>query len=389
MAPNSRGPKIMVLGTRGCPDVQGGIERHVEALAPRLVARGFDVEVIGRRPYLTGGARNWRGVRVVPTWAPRRKSLETIVHTGLGIARAVVTRPDLIHIHGIGPALLAPLARLAGLRVAITHHGYNYEHAKWGGFARKMLRWGEAAGMATSQVRIAVSSGIAGTMSTRYGKSVTYVPNGVEIDATGVTEAALAPFGLTSGRYVLSVARLVPEKRLEDLVAAYGRLRHPDFKLVIVGGADRPDDYETGLRAQAAATPGVVMTGFQSGAALASLYAHAGLFVLPSSHEAMPIALLEAMAHGLPVLASDIAANLEFGLDAEDYFALGDTEALAGAMQRKMAAPVSAAQRQRQSRDVAQRYGWDKTADAVAALFSAALPGRRQPGEQGVAHPAE
>lgn len=384
-----RRPKIMVLGTRGCPDIQGGIERHVEALAPRLVERGFDVEVMGRRPYLAGPARDWRGVRLSPGWAPRRKSLETIVHTGLGLLRAAVTRPDLVHIHGIGPALLAPLARLLGLRVAITHHGYNYEHAKWGGFARTMLRWGEAAGMRACQVRIAVSSGISATMSARYGRAVTYVPNGVEIDTSGVSEDLIAGFGLASGRYVLSVARLVPEKRLEDLVRAYARLRHPDFKLVIVGGADRPDSYETGLRALAETCPGVVMTGFQSGATLASLYAHAGLFVLPSSHEAMPIALLEAMAHGLPVLASAIPANLEFGLPAEDYFALGDTEVLAASLRARMAMPLSAVQRRRQSEAVALRYGWDQTADMVAGLFRAALPARRQPAPHPETQPAE
>lgn len=374
-----RTPRIMILGTRGCPDVQGGIERHVEALAPRLVKRGFAVEVIGRKPYLEGPAFDWQGVHVVPLWAPRQKSLETIVHTAIGLGRALVTRPDIVHIHGIGPALLAPLARLMGLRVAITHHGYNYEHAKWGLFARLMLRGGERMGMGFANLKLAVSRGIAETMQQRYGGAVHYLPNGVSVDRSGLETETLERFGLTAGRYVVTVARLVPEKRLEDLIAAYGLLDAPDFKLAIVGGADRPDAYEARLRAQAAATPGVVMAGFQSGQALASLFGQAGLFVLPSSHEAMPIALLEALAYGVPALASAIPANLEFGLPASDYFALGDTEALARAMADRMAHPLSPETRRRTAEAAARRYGWEAVADSLAQHFAGLLPPGRQP----------
>lgn len=384
---DQRTPRIMILGTRGCPDVQGGIERHVEALAPRLVKRGYSVEVIGRKPYLDGPAFDWQGVHVVPIWAPRQKSLETIVHTGIGLLRALVTRPDIVHIHGIGPALLAPLARLMGLKVAITHHGYNYEHAKWGRFARLMLRSGERMGMGFADLRLAVSRGIAEAMQQRYGGAVHYLPNGVFVDRTGLETATLARFGLVPGRYVVTVARLVPEKRLEDLIAAYGRIEAPDFKLVIVGGADRPDAYEVALRAQAAATPGVVMAGFQSGQALASLFGQAGLFVLPSSHEAMPIALLEAMAHGLPVLASAIPANLEFGLPASDYFALGDTTALAAAIADRMRHRLDPQAQQQQAEAVARRYGWDAVADSLARHFAGLLPAARRPDPS--AQPAE
>ena len=74
---------------------------------------------------------------------------------------------------------------------------------------------------------------------------------------------------------------------------------------------DHPGHYVRDLETLAAATPEVVTTGFQSGTALAELYAHAGLFVLPSSHEGLPMVLLEATVAGLPVLASDIPANRE------------------------------------------------------------------------------
>ena len=71
-APSEKGRlSVMMLGLRGCPDVQGGVERHVEQLAPRLAGLGCDVEVVGRQPYIEGhAAREWRGIHITPLWSP-------------------------------------------------------------------------------------------------------------------------------------------------------------------------------------------------------------------------------------------------------------------------------------------------------------------------------
>jgi hypothetical protein len=117
--------------------------------------------------------------------------------------------------------------------------------------------------------------------------------------------------GLTPGRYVLTVGRLVPEKRQLDLLRAFRGAGLNGWKLAIVGQIDHKNKYADLLASEAALAEDVVMAGFQSGDSLRQLYAHAGLFVLPSSHEGLPIALLEALSYGLPVLVSDIPSNLE------------------------------------------------------------------------------
>ena len=158
-----------MLGLRGFPNVQGGVERHVENLARELGPLGCNVEAILRSPYVGKDAdRNWQGVRLCRLWSPRIKGLEPFVHTFLGVLRAAWIRPDILHIHGIGPAFFTPLRRMLGLNVIVTHHMANYENEKWNGFARAILRLGERAGMVLSHGRIAVSPSLAERMWRSY-----------------------------------------------------------------------------------------------------------------------------------------------------------------------------------------------------------------------------
>src|SRR5262249_52916705 len=153
------------------------------------------------------------------------------------------------------------------------------------------------------------------------------IPNGAVPVQLQAQSAEIERFGLQRGRYFLQVSRIVPEKRQLDLIHAYNQARPPGWKLVLVGGAGK-DEYSLKVH-EAAQAAGVIMAGFQRGVALAQLYTHAGAFILPSSHEGLPIALLEALSYGLPVLASDIPANLEVALPPASYFPLGDVTALA------------------------------------------------------------
>lgn len=370
----SKRPKVMMLGLRGVPQVQGGVEKHVEELARVFVEKGWDVEVLGRKPYLKQKqAYQWEGVQVTPLWAPVSTKFEAIAHTFLGVLVAAVRRPDILHIHAIGPALLTPLARLFGLKAVVTHHGFDYNRDKWGGLARKMLKTGEWAGMRFASQRIAVSRHIVETMAERYHVSAQFIPNGVTLRESAGTSDVLQQFGLGEKQYVVMVARIVPEKNQHDLIAAFAAMQaagfHTDKKLVIVGAADHQSPYVDQVKTLAAKTPNVVLTGMQRGDDLAALYSNAALFVLPSSHEGMPIAMMEAMGYGLPVLASNITANLEVGLPEGDYFPLGNTQALAMQMAVKLDQPLSSKQAEAQSAEVAATYGWSGIADQTLAVY--------------------
>src|SRR3954470_2889840 len=97
------GLRVTMLGLRGFPNVQGGVERHVENLSRELSHLGCSIEAIVRSPYVGRHAdRQWQGIRLARLWSPRVKGLEPFVHTFLGVLRAAWRRPDILHIHGIG-----------------------------------------------------------------------------------------------------------------------------------------------------------------------------------------------------------------------------------------------------------------------------------------------
>lgn len=364
---------IMMLGLRGFPGVQGGVETHVKNLSLQLVEMGCEVTVLVRSPSQPAwvGAV-WNGVKFIPLWAPRSTGLEAMLHTFLGVLYAAVKRPEILHIHAIGPSIMTPLARLLGLRVVVTHHGPDYNRQKWDRLARFVLQLGERWGMRWSNGRIVISKVIADLVRAKHGTETELIPNGVVLPQLPDSSGTLEKFGLNRDFYVLLVSRIVPEKRHLDLIAAFKRANLPDWKLVFVGGADQPDKYELEVIAKAAEN-GVVMTGFQRGLALQELYTHAGLFVLPSSHEGLPIAMLEALSYGLPVIASDIPANLEIGLDSENYFTLGDIGHLEDRLTLFTKLHHDPVEHGAIRKWVSEKYNWNKIAMKTMEVYQAIM----------------
>jgi glycosyltransferase involved in cell wall biosynthesis len=100
-----------------------------------------------------------------------------------------------------------------------------------------------------------------------------------------------------------------------------------NIKLVLAGDADHETTYSLDLKKQAKEA-GIILTGFVKGNVLEQLFSNCGLFVIPSFYEGLPIALLEAMAYKLPIIASDIRANTQVELDETAYFKVGSENEL-------------------------------------------------------------
>ena len=353
----------MVTGTRGMPNVMGGVETHCEELFPRLASKGLDITVIRRKNYVEDGLKEWKGVKLLDIPTSGRKELEAIVHTFRAIGAAKKLKADVLHIHAIGPALLVPYAKLLGMKVVFTHHGPDYDRDKWGKLAKTMLRLGERMACRYSDDVIVISDVIKNLIERKYGRKdrVHLIYNGVPDPERCAYPEYFSELGIEEGRYILGMCRFVPEKRLDQLVEAWRRTSG-EWKLVLAGDSDFDDSYSRKLK-EDARKAGVVLTGFIKGKKLHSLLSNCGVYCLPSSHEGLPISLLEAMSYGVPVIVSDIEANKEVGLSEECYFPVGDIDALT----EKISKAIK--QGKRQVDYDMSKYDWDKIADQVEEVY--------------------
>lgn len=359
--------KIVVTGTRGIPNVMGGVETHCEELFPRIASKGEEVTVIRRSSYINDSLTEWNGVKLVDIATPKKKSFEAIVHTFRAINEAKRLGADVLHIHAIGPAMLTPYARLLGMKVVFTHHGPDYDREKWGRVAKTVLKLGERMGCRFANEVIVISDVIKNLIARKYGRTehVHLIYNGVPSPDMCDFPEYFEELGIEKGKYILGMCRFVPEKNLHHLVEAFTRLKGEGvngIKLVLAGDTDFEDEYSLGLK-EMARKNGVVLTGFIKGRKLHSLLTNCCCYCLPSSHEGLPIALLEAMSYKVPVVVSDIPANLEVGLPKEDYFPCGDVDALAKRLQEVATKPV-----QTIDYDMG-KYDWDRIANQVNDVY--------------------
>jgi len=382
--------KICVLGLRGLPHVMGGVETHCEQLFPLMKELHPDdsFTIIARKAYLPENVSEHHGLQIVSLPHARSKHLETITNTIYGVLYArLVLHADLLHLHGIGPALVAPAAKALGMKVVVTYHSKNYEHRKWNRFARVVLRIGELCAIAFGDRVIVVSQCLATNLRRRFpwaAAKIYFIPNGATHVSAVKSEICfgddvLARYGLNGKKYIIAVGRLVPEKGFHDLCQAF-KAADLDCRLVIAGDADHRDEYSTRLLQQASET--IVFTGFVAHDALQRLLQNASLFVLPSYNEGLPIAALEAAVAGVPLLMSDIEPNRDLGFRSENYFRTGDVDDL----RYKIAQDHEL---YRVDRDkILRQYDWDLVAAETAKVYSTvqAYVGRRKTGSVSLKH---
>ncbi len=368
--------KIAFIGQKGIPARSGGVETHVEHLATRLAALGHEVTVYSRPHYVDPSVSQWHGVRIISLPSIRTKHLDAISHSLFATVHALFGQYDVIHYQSIGPSILAfiPKLILPGTAVISTFHSRDYFHGKWGGFARTCLRFAERLTCTVPHRTITVSHGMEAYAKKRYGKELTYVPNGAE--AIPVTSSGmLSAFGLKEQRYVLSVSRLVAHKGLHHLIRAFleledtGRLQN-NFKLAIVGTHAETPGYERHIRKMSEGRDSVLFLGEQKGESLAELFAGAAVFVQPSEDEGLSIALLEAMSYGLPIVASRIPGNEEALGDAGAYFESANVDSLKAELAKLLNRSDMMAEYGRLAKErVEALYGWEAIVDKTVEVY--------------------
>jgi glycosyltransferase involved in cell wall biosynthesis len=366
----SRSMRIAMIGQKGYPARSGGVEKHVEELSKRLGKQGHDVFVFCRSWYVTDSTTD-KGIHRIFTPSLHTKHLDTITHVFFSILKAARLNVDIFHLHGVGPALLSWLPKIIrpSAKVVVTFHSIDRYQAKWNGFAKKILHFGETAACRFPDQTITISKTLTEYCQTVYQTETRYIPNGVTTPPSSVSTESLKTFDLEPNRYFLMVARLVPHKGQHTLITAWkqAKIKQPTlfqgFKLVIVGGSSFTDVYKKELIQLAGDDTSIILTGEQTGETLSALYAHAYAGVHPSMAEGLPISVLEAMSHGKCVLASDIPEHLEITEQYGLNFRAGCAESLTEHLIMMIESPELVAHVGHEAALFVQRnYHWDEIA---------------------------
>ncbi len=316
--------RIAMIGSRGIPARSGGVESVVEALTGELSARGHDVLVYARKNYIAGLDTPAAG-KVITTAGISGKHTDALTHTATAMADVIKRDVDIVHVHSPGPAIWSWIPKLAKQKIVFTVHAPDWQRDKWSYPARASLKLGLGMGMKLADAVTSVSAPLALELADRFGRDVDFIPNAPPVVPTDVSDTPLAKWSLTKGSFGVYVGRIVPEKRLDMLIAAW-RAAPSDVPLVVVGELGN-NTFSRQCRA-AAEGANVKFIGPQYGRDLDALYAHCSLVAQPSVLEGMSMVLLEAAAHGRCIIAADIPANRELMGEGILYFKRDDIPSL-------------------------------------------------------------
>lgn len=205
---------------------------------------------------------------------------------------------------------------------------------------------------------------------------ITVIPGGVEARFRPVTDpealrAVRGKYGLGEGPFILSVGTLQPRKNIIRLIQAFAPLaaRQPDLSLVIAGGRGWKYQQILAEPARLQIAGRVHFTGFVADADLPTLYSAAEVFAFPSLYEGFGLPILEAMACGTPVAASNSSSLPEVtgdaGLSLDPLAVASWTEGLErllsdGALRAELAA---------RGRARAGGFGWEKAAGELLGVY--------------------
>jgi glycosyltransferase involved in cell wall biosynthesis len=353
-------------------DGPGGAELMMLELAKELRARGHTVLPVG----LSAGT-GWLGARFVaagfePVSFELRRPLD------LAAVRELTTilrdfRADVVHSHEFTMAIYgAAAAKRANARHVITMHGGLYYAAAWR--RRAALRWATR----RSHALVGVSDATASALERILGidrSRLHVVPNGIPL-RTGVrarlrTELAIAPGELL----IVSVGNLYPVKGHAVLIDALAKLRErTGWRLAIAGRGEE----EARLRAQAA-TAGigdrVHLLGFRDD--VTDILAAGDLFTMPSLSEGLPLALVEAMSFGLPVVVTRVGGVPEVVTDGAEGLLVPPSDA--GALASALGALLADSPRRQKMGEAARTralrdYALSTMADRYERLYRGEAP---------------
>jgi phosphatidylinositol alpha-mannosyltransferase len=359
-------------------DVPGGVQVHVRELSAHLRELGHEVKILA--PGKRGGHRP--DVQIVGRAVPVRGNgsvarISFGPQVGSVVERAFREfRPDVIHVHEplVPSVSMHAVLNARDTPVVATFHsnvGRERTSSLWFKLAVPLVRpvWDGVAR------RIAVSEAARHSVTSRMGDGdLQIVPNGVDVGRF----ASATPAPLPAGRHLLFVGRLEERKGFRIAVQAFEQLaaRYADLRLLVIGDGSERDAVDT---LSPSARGRVDMLGRVDDDRLASYLKAADVYIGPATGgESFGIVLAEAMAAGLPIVASDIPGYRDVARDGQEALLVtpGDPAALVSGVSRVLDDPALAKALGTSGAERARQYDWDTVTHRVVSLYRDVLSER-------------
>jgi glycosyltransferase involved in cell wall biosynthesis len=362
--------KIAFIGQKGIPATWGGVEDFVEQVATRLALREHEVTVYCR-PYYTRIEGNYRGVRLRLLPSLKTKHLDALTHTIFSSVDSLGRDCDIIHYQALGPSIFSFIPRIFGkIKIVATIHSLDWKRDKWHPLARRIFKMGERPAIAFPDRLTAVSGEVKNYIEEKYEKPVERIFAGIS-DAVQRKPQRILNYGLESGKYILFLGRLAPEKGCHFLCQAFRELK-TEVKLFVAGEGQFAGDYVSTLKKYA--SDKIIFGGYVDEEFKQELLSNCLAFVLPSLIEGFPKTILEAFSYGKAVLASDIPENKEALGPFQITFKNGVVQDLKLSLESLLKNEPSANGLPKQRMEYVQKnFSWDKTVEDLERIYRAVL----------------
>lgn len=359
--------KIAFIGGRDIFSV-GGIENWMRHLPERLAQMGHEVIVYCES---REDATCYHGdVKLVYVRAPRNRYFCKIFASYRATKMALREGCELIHYNVWPSALWSRMAEKKAVKTVLMGHGFEWKRSKYNRLQRYILRKMEGCAARRHKHIVLCSQEQTDWYIHQYGCAgkVVTIPSAVNLPAPTAQDTPKHSEADASShaRTILYMGRISPEKNVHILIHVFERVQkeHPQARLLIAGPMPLEQRYARKIRALIENNEHIEYVGEVSGAQKDALLRRVDLFCLPSSIEGLSIALLEAAAYKIPIIASDLRSNHE----ALDSYAFWVTPGDISTLKSTLLYTLSASEEQLHCHTasayarVAEYYTWDKVA---------------------------
>ena len=357
--------KIAITGIRGIPANYGGFETFAEELATRLVRRGHEVTVYGRKNSVKTSKKFYKGVRLVILPTIKHKYLDTVAHTFISVLHILEQKYDVVLICNAANSIFSWIPRLSGKKVLVNVDGIERKRKKWSKLGQAYYHLSEWLSTFLPDGIITDARVIQDYYQNHYGKSSCMIAYGAST-CRKISPEQIRKFGLEPEKYVLYVSRLEPENNAHLVIQAFERVK-TDFKLAIVGDAPYAEEYKRKLKSTK--DPRILFLGFVFGEGYRALQQNAYCYVQATEVGGTHPALVEAMGYGNCVLFLDNPEHREVTGNCAIPFSSADE--LKDKLQMALLNPTLVEDyRKKAMRRIKDRYGWESIADRYEKLFA-------------------